>query len=86
MRPASLNLTLFLCLFTGALLTPTVVAAQQPSQASSDSRTIVAERLAAGESITLDGQLDEAVWRRAQVASDFRQIDPDNGMPATEPT
>jgi len=46
----------------------------------------MAEPLGPGESITLDGSLDEAVWRRAQVASDFLQIDPDNGTPATEQT
>ena len=47
---------------------------------------IAAERLAPGESIILDGSLDEGVWRRAQVATDFMQIDPDNGEPATEQT
>src|SRR5436190_19755202 len=54
--------------------------------ASQARRTIAAERLAPGESITLDGSLDEGVWRRAQVATDFIQIDPDNGEPATEQT
>ena len=86
MRPASFNLTPLFCLFVSTLLTANVVAAQEPTQGSSERRTIVAERLAVSESITLDGQLDEAVWRRAQMASDFRQIDPDNGMPATEST
>ncbi len=86
MRAASIHLTRFFCLFVSTLLTATVVAAQESPQASSERRTIVAERLTVSESITLDGQLDEAVWRRAQMASDFRQIDPDNGMPATEST
>ncbi|MBI3049081.1 MAG: carbohydrate binding family 9 domain-containing protein [Acidobacteria bacterium] len=49
-------------------------------------RTIVATRLAEGESITLDGRLDEPVWSRAVPGGDFIQIDPDNGMPATEQT
>jgi len=35
---------------------------------------------------TIDGQLDEEVWSQAQVMSDFTQIDPDEGQPATERT
>ncbi len=62
-------------------------AAQQPALPNTtERRTIVAERLSPGESITLDGAFDEAVWQRAQVAGNFIQIDPDNGQPATEPT
>jgi hypothetical protein len=38
------------------------------------------------ERITLDGRLDEPVWMRATPAAVFVQIDPDNGVPATEPT
>jgi len=49
-------------------------------------RTIVAARLVDGESITLDGRLNEPVWSRAVPGGDFIQIDPDNGMPATERT
>jgi len=43
-------------------------------------------RLNDGESIALDGRLDEPVWSRTVPAGDFMQIDPDNGMPATEKT
>ncbi|HEY9465139.1 MAG TPA: DUF5916 domain-containing protein [Vicinamibacterales bacterium] len=35
---------------------------------------------------TIDGQLNEEVWSQAQVMSDFTQIDPDEGQPATERT
>ena len=84
---ASLRVTRLICLLLGALLVPAVTFAQQltppPSQ---ERRTVVAERIAEGEAITLDGNLDEAVWQRAQVATDFIQIDPDNGQPATEQT
>jgi len=45
-----------------------------------------AARLHEGEKIILDGVLDEAVWRRAQVATDFVQTEPREGEPATEPT
>lgn len=49
-------------------------------------RTLAAIRLSDGERIRLDGRLDEPVWGRATPASDFVQIDPANGRPATEPT
>jgi hypothetical protein len=35
---------------------------------------------------TIDGQLNEELWSQAQVMSDFTQIDPDEGQPATERT
>ncbi len=43
-------------------------------------------RMTSGESIVLDGRLDDAIWRRTQPAGDFVQQDPDNGQPATEQT
>jgi hypothetical protein len=49
-------------------------------------RTLEATRLADGESVDVDGRLDEAVWSRATPAGDFLQIDPDNGRPAGERT
>jgi hypothetical protein len=58
----------------------------QPTLASARTRSITAIRLATGESVDLDGQLDESVWSRALPAADFRQIDPTNGAPATEAT
>jgi hypothetical protein len=67
-------------------------AAQQPSGQiglASDNggrRAIEAVRLAGGETIILDGRLDEAIWSRTIPAGDFIQIDPDNGRPATERT
>ena len=36
--------------------------------------------------ITLDGRLDEPVWAEAQVATDFRQAQPNPGDPATQRT
>ena len=36
------------------------------------------------ETIHLDGSLDEDAWQRAVPATDFVQLDPDNGAPATE--
>ena len=45
-----------------------------------------AYRLAEGESLVIDGDPDEAVWQKAQPATNFLQRDPDNGEPATEKT
>ena len=42
--------------------------------------------MADGERIAVDGRLDEAVWQRAVPATDFAQLDPQNGAPATERT
>ncbi len=36
--------------------------------------------------IILDGKLDEAVWKEAQIATDFRQAQPNPGNPATQRT
>lgn len=33
------------------------------------------------ENITVDGKLDEAVWKTAPIATDFVMFDPDNGKP-----
>jgi hypothetical protein len=71
--------TLALILALGA---STLAEAQQPDER----RTVRALRLQTGESIVLDGRLDEEVWSRAVPARDFIQQDPDNGKPATEPT
>jgi Domain of unknown function (DUF5916) len=48
--------------------------------------TIQAIRVADSELLVVDGVLDEAVWRRAEPATDFRQRDPDSGAEATERT
>jgi hypothetical protein len=66
------------------LLGSTAAFAQQPE--NGERRSVPAMRLNPGETITLDGNLDEAVWTRAIPAADFIQIDPANGRPATEPT
>jgi hypothetical protein len=42
--------------------------------------------MAEGDSIDLDGRLDEAIWSKVAPAADFVQVDPDNGRPATERT
>jgi len=49
-------------------------------------RTMTAERLREGESVELDGRLDEAFWQRAVPATDFIMQDPILGGTPTEPT
>ena len=51
-----------------------------------DRRVLTAVRLAASESIALDGVLDEAAWQRAVPAADFIQQDPLLGGTPTERT
>lgn len=67
-------------LFAAAAL----AAAQNPPPGAP--RTVTALFLPPSEHVTLDGILDEPFWERAVPATDFVQIDPDNGSPATEQT
>jgi hypothetical protein len=68
---------------TSACLLPVCqpAAAQTPTR-----RTVTAIRLSDDQVVTLDGRLDEELWKTALPAADFIQIDPANGQPATEPT
>lgn len=68
-----------------------VVAVSAQGQDSSDilnsgRKTVHAVRLAEGEHITLDGVLDEAVWKRTAPAGEFIMQDPVLGGTPTEPT
>jgi hypothetical protein len=73
--------SLFVCAFVAAPLL--AESAQQPA---AERRNVAAARLADDERIVLDGRLDEPIWRRAVPATDFIQVDPENGKPATEQT
>lgn len=46
--------------------------------------TVSAVRL--DKAVTIDGKLDEDVWKTAPVATNFRQSQPDEGKPATQKT
>jgi hypothetical protein len=61
-----------------------VRAAEIALQSQDGRRVIVAAE--ARTPITLDGVLDEDVWRAAVPASDFVQAEPHEGQAATEPT
>src|SRR5690348_11817791 len=73
----------FVCL---AALFPVDSAIAQSADDPGARRSVRAVRLAADERITLDGLLDEPIWKRIEPAADFIQVDPLNGLPATEPT
>ena len=64
------------------MLTPALALAQGVKPRPS----VRALKITANEAPLLDGRLDEPVWQRAPVAGDFRQKEPDEGQPATEPT
>ena len=86
------GLTCLLAVLLAPALGHAEPAAQPPmSQAPASSppaarRTLVALRMTSGESIVLDGRLDEGTWTRTPPAGDFVQQDPNNGQPATERT
>ena len=82
-RPGVSRLLLITTLLFGCA--PSVWA-RQATVENGDRRRVAALRLADGESVELDGRLDEAFWARATPAADFIQVDPANGQPATEPT
>ena len=75
--------TLLMALIAQAQATSAL--AQQPASAPiTEKAAIRAVRINAGETINVDGRLDEPTWRRAEPAADFKQSDPRNGDPATE--
>ena len=49
-------------------------------------RIQVVTATAATEAIQIDGRLDESAWAQGVAADKFFQLDPDEGMPATERT
>ena len=71
-------------LIGGLLLSSPARAGQQ--LAIGDSSVLTALRLTDGEEVTIDGRLDEDVWRRAPPSTEFRQSEPDTGALATERT
>ncbi|HEX8031620.1 MAG TPA: carbohydrate binding family 9 domain-containing protein [Vicinamibacterales bacterium] len=76
-------LALSLCSFA---LPAEAQAPQSSDILNSGRKTVQAVRLAEGESITLDGVLDEPVWKRTSPAGEFIMQDPMLGGTPTEPT
>lgn len=70
-------------ILVGAL--PAVAGAQSPGSVHPEPPPEV-RAVPLTEPITLDGRLDEEVWRTAPAATDFRQSEPEEGAPATQRT
>lgn len=79
-RIVTAAVSLLLCPFA-----PDAVA-QDAADLTSGRRTVVAQRLANNERITVDGILDEPVWKRTSPATDFIMQDPVLGGTPTEAT
>jgi hypothetical protein len=74
-----------LCATALCCLVPALLAAQSTdsSHVSARPRMQAAERTTP---ITLDGHLDESAWAASTPATAFRQSEPNEGLPATQPT
>ncbi|MGH7476258.1 MAG: DUF5916 domain-containing protein [Longimicrobiales bacterium] len=65
------------------LLLPSLARAQSPA-AEHDAPVAQATRVTAP--IVIDGVLDEAVWQQGAPITTFRQLDPEEGAPVSQPT
>jgi hypothetical protein len=79
-RPGCWPSLVLCCLLVGSAAEAADIAFQSP-----DGRRAVGAA-EARTPITLDGALDEEVWRTAAPAADFLQAEPHEGQPATELT
>ena len=64
----------------------TVALGQSNGSGFTEARNLAAYSLGAGETVNMDGNLDDAVWDHTQVATDFRQVQPDEGAGPSQPT
>ncbi|HET6528350.1 MAG TPA: DUF5916 domain-containing protein, partial [Balneolaceae bacterium] len=79
-------LFLLLILFSSNAKAQTATNGHSKIEPSAGLPVIQAVRIQDGESIALDGKLDETIWQRAPVATGFIQRVPHGGEPATEKT
>ena len=70
----------------GACLLAHTAGAQSGTGVAPPRRSLTAFRVPDGQTIAIDGRLDEAVWAQAVPATDFIQQDPANGSAGTERT
>ena len=59
-----------------------LAAASPTAPAEKTAPAIQAARLT--EPVTVDGLLKEAVWQNAEAATDFKQRDPEEGVPPSQ--
>ncbi len=74
------------CVSVSILLTLPAAAASQSQGAGGESDRPVVGAARATAAIAIDGLLDEAEWAKALPVSDFTQVDPEEGRPASERT
>src|SRR5437867_1980197 len=65
---------------------PPFVAVDSPPPAPPDPQQLRAVRLTGGQTVSIDGTLDEALWQRAERVTGFTQRDPTQGAVPTEST
>lgn len=70
----------------GSLVLAAVAFAEGPAAAQHGTPPPVAHALPLDSPVTLDGRLDEEVWRSAIPITEFIQLDPNEGEPVSEPT
>lgn len=71
-------------LVLGCAFIATAATAQQFVNGAGTSKTVRVVRVETPP--VIDGKLDDAVWQRADVITDFHQIRPGDGTPPSEPT
>ncbi|MGD8320816.1 MAG: DUF5916 domain-containing protein, partial [Gemmatimonadota bacterium] len=84
MRARPLFSTTALCVAVFAA--PPLGLAAQSAPPEVDAARPVVEATRATTPIDIDGRLDEAAWAQATPATDFTQVDPDEGQPVSQPT
>ena len=82
----SMNVTTAVALLLCSLIAPPAFAQALASSDTPERPRVRAVRLADTERITLDGVLDEAVWKRTVPAAQFIMQDPELGGTPTEST
>ena len=75
----------YLAMAVTLLWAPSGLAAQATDHPDGRARPVVRAARATGP-IHVDGRLDEPSWATAEPATDFTQVDPEEGQPVSEPT
>lgn len=73
-------------LFSAVIAVPSAAFAAAPDSIPEADETAAIRAVRIAEPIRIDGRMDDAAWERALPVTDFTQIDPDEGAPATERT
>ena len=72
-------------LICSAMLVPSAATAQASGSPTEAQRPTV-QAISATGAIQIDGRLNEAAWASAPLATEFTQVDPEEGRPVSERT